>query len=245
MSGGDWQRRELLGAAVALAGTTWAGTASAQNFGDFIAVRRTVRSPAGDYHSRYFENTPPAVHAFPGIRYGRARRFERPATVASAEQLGTDNPEFGPSCPQSSAAYQPQSEDCLFLNVWMPAAASRRARPVMLYIHGGAYSNGSVTDPLNDGAALAQRGDVVVVTVNHRLNALGYLYLPGRFPDSGNAGQLDPHLCIDSHKRDGRPPSFGWSEHWHPEVHLRQPIWASSCCCNPQPVSSLESTWRS
>lgn len=61
----------------------------------------------------------------------------------------------------------------------------------MLYIHGGAYSNGSVTDPLNDGVALAQRGDVVVVTVNHRLNAVGYLYLPDRFPDSGNAGQLD------------------------------------------------------
>ena len=61
----------------------------------------------------------------------------------------------------------------------------------MLYIHGGAYSTGSVTDPLNDGAKLAERGDVVVVTVNHRLNALGYLYLPDRFPDSGNNGQLD------------------------------------------------------
>lgn len=61
----------------------------------------------------------------------------------------------------------------------------------MVYFHGGAYSTGSVTDPLNDGAALAARGDVVVVTVNHRLNALGYLYLPDRFPDSGNNGQLD------------------------------------------------------
>ena len=64
----------------------------------------------------------------------------------------------------------------------------------MVYFHGGAYSAGSVTDPINDGAALAARGDVVVVTVNHRLNALGYLYLARldpRFPDSGNAGQLD------------------------------------------------------
>ncbi|MGL1604121.1 carboxylesterase family protein, partial [Vibrio parahaemolyticus] len=71
--------------------------------------------------------------------------------------------------------------------------------PVMLYIHGGAYSGGSVTDPLNDGAALAARGDVVVVTVNHRLNALGYLYLArldSRFPDSGNAGQLDLILAL-------------------------------------------------
>jgi para-nitrobenzyl esterase len=69
----------------------------------------------------------------------------------------------------------------------------------MLYIHGGAYSNGSVTDPLNDGQALAARGDCVVVTVNHRLNALGYLYLArlsSAFSDSGNAGQLDLILAL-------------------------------------------------
>ena len=67
----------------------------------------------------------------------------------------------------------------------------------MVYFHGGAYSNGSVADPLNDGAALAERGDVVVVTVNHRLNAFGYLYMPDRFPDSGNNGQLDLILALE------------------------------------------------
>src|SRR3546814_16265997 len=64
----------------------------------------------------------------------------------------------------------------------------------MVYFHGGAYSAGSVTDPINDGAALAARGAVVVVTVNHRLHALGYLYLARldpRFPASGNEGHLD------------------------------------------------------
>jgi para-nitrobenzyl esterase len=66
----------------------------------------------------------------------------------------------------------------------------------MVYFHGGAYSTGSVTDPLNDGAALAEYGDVVVVTVNHRLNAFGYLYMPEQFPDSGNAGQLDLILAL-------------------------------------------------
>jgi len=69
----------------------------------------------------------------------------------------------------------------------------------MVYIHGGAYSNGSVVDPLNDGRHLATSGDVVVVTVNHRLNAFGYLYLARldpRFPDSGNAGQLDLVLAL-------------------------------------------------
>src|SRR3546814_20334610 len=70
---------------------------------------------------------------------------------------------FGPVCPQRDDRYAPQSEDCLFLNIWTPEAGPRANRPVMLYIHGGAYSNGSVTDPLNDGYALAARGDCVVV----------------------------------------------------------------------------------
>ena len=79
-------------------------------------------------------------------------------------------------------------------NVWTPpdvAGHRGRGAPVMVYFHGGAYSAGSVTDSLNHGALLAERGEVVVVTVNHRLNALGYLYLPERFPDSGNLGQID------------------------------------------------------
>jgi para-nitrobenzyl esterase len=64
----------------------------------------------------------------------------------------------------------------------------------MVYFHGGAYTTGSVTDPLTHGGHLAQQGDVVVVTVNHRLNALGYLWLQPlgvEFADSGNLGQLD------------------------------------------------------
>jgi para-nitrobenzyl esterase len=137
------------------------------------------------------------VQAFKGIRYARAERFKAPEPV---RWPGFSRPylrsltRYGPSCPQQGAHYQPQSEDCLFLNVWAPMADKGRKRPVMVYIHGGAYSSGSVVDPLNDGAQLAERGDVVVVTVNHRLNAFGYLYLARRdprFPDSGNCGQLD------------------------------------------------------
>ncbi|ABF54741.1 carboxylesterase/lipase family protein [Sphingopyxis alaskensis] len=131
------------------------------------------------------------VRVFKGIRYAAARRFEAPVALpGNRTALG----DFGPACPQRGDRYTPQSEDCLFLNVWTPAVADGAKRPVMVYFHGGAYSTGSVTDPINDGAALAARGDVVVVTVNHRLNALGYLYLARldpRFPDSGNAGQLD------------------------------------------------------
>ncbi|MEJ6011535.1 carboxylesterase/lipase family protein [Novosphingobium aquae] len=131
------------------------------------------------------------VKALLGIRYGRAERFKPPQPVpfGTADLDGLS--QFGPVCPQQGKGYQPQSEDCLFLNLWAPTTQARRPRPVMVYIHGGAYSSGSVTDPLNHGAKLAAGGDVVVVTVNHRLNALGYLYLPDRFPSSGNNGQLD------------------------------------------------------
>ncbi len=91
----------------------------------------------------------------------------------------------------------------------MPTALKKK--PVMVYFHGGAYSTGSVTDPLNDGAVLAAHGDVVVVTVNHRLNALGYLYLPERFPDSGNNGQMDLILALKWVQRN--IASFGGDPH--------------------------------
>lgn len=92
-----------------------------------------------------------------------------------------------------------ESEDCLFLNVYTPDASSRRKRPVMVWLHGGGFSIGSGGDPQYDGRALCRRGDVVVVTLNHRLNALGYLYLGALsddFADSGNVGQLDIVLAL-------------------------------------------------
>ena len=147
-------------------------------------------------HRRWTGAVDRGVHRFLGIRYGTAERFRAPRPyLPKTTEAATA---FGPSCPQSSTI-APTSEDCLFLNVWTAEPDAAPQKPVMVYIHGGAYSNGSVTDPLNDGYALATRGDVVVVTVNHRLNALGYLYLARidpRFPDSGNAGQLDLILAL-------------------------------------------------
>ena len=82
-----------------------------------------------------------------------------------------------------------QSEDCLYLNVWTPAPDGKR-RPVMVWIHGGAFSIGSSSQPLYDGSVLARRGDVVVVTVNYRLGPLGFLRLAdvtnGKIPATGN-----------------------------------------------------------
>lgn len=131
-----------------------------------------------------------------GIRYGVAERFAAPRAVPFVAPSVGNFASFGPACPQPGNRYLPASEDCLFLNLWAPKAKAKQPRPVMVYFHGGAYSTGSVTDPVNDGAALATHGDVVVVTVNHRLNAFGYLYVPERFPDSGNVGQLDLILAL-------------------------------------------------
>ena len=169
--------------------------------GDSLTSRRTVLArglalaalPVGGFSAS------PGVIARRGIRYGRAERFKPPVAAEwDMVDLGKLTA-FGPVSPQSGRQYQPQAEDCLFLNLWAPKAGAFRRRPVMVYIHGGAYSSGSVTDPVNDGAMLAARGDVVVVTVNHRLNAFGYLSLgriDPRFPDSGNVGQLDLILAL-------------------------------------------------
>ncbi|MEO7170120.1 MAG: carboxylesterase/lipase family protein [Sphingomonas sp.] len=137
------------------------------------------------------------VAAFRGIRYGQARRFRAPTAVpVPPETVRATEP--GPACPQRGKR-RPQAEDCLFLNVWTPEPAAGARLPVIVWIHGGGYAYGSANDPITDGRGLAAAGDVVVVTVNHRLNALGYLYLARldpAFPDSGNAGQLDLVLAL-------------------------------------------------
>jgi para-nitrobenzyl esterase len=135
------------------------------------------------------------VLAFKGVRYGVADRFRAPRRPPSWRGV-RDASAFGPACPQRGLQDETQSEDCLVLNVWTPALNGRR--PVMLYIHGGAYNTGSGSSAVTDGARLAARGDVVVITLNHRLNAFGYCYLAAHgFPDSGNAGQLDLILALE------------------------------------------------
>lgn len=200
MSGAERiSRRALVRGAAALG--LLAGSARAESLLSPI-VPTLISAPDGAYYGFTLRGNP--VGIFKGIRYGRAGRFMAPVATNRADQFAAGKV-FGPACPQAGHRFAPFSEDCLFLNVWScePAHYGRITRsqptvrrPTLVYFHGGAYSSGSVTDPLNEGATLAARGDVVVVTVNHRLNALGYLYLPSRFPDSGNNGQLDLILAL-------------------------------------------------
>ncbi|MAT83283.1 MAG: carboxylesterase [Gammaproteobacteria bacterium] len=163
------------------------------------------------------------IATFKGIRYGAPpigeHRFKAPRPPAPWQDVQTaagfgapamqsyDRPHNGTALSMQLATVftmradmKIDNEDSLFLNVWTPATDDGD-RPVMVWLHGGGYAYGSGAWPVYDGASLARRGDVVVVTVNHRLNVFGYLHLAGLlgddYADSGNAGMLDLVLALE------------------------------------------------
>ena len=151
------------------------------------------------------------VHVFRGIPYAAppvgARRWQPPqreepwagtrdATAFSAQSAQTEfalTKMMGESQP-------PYSEDSLYLNVWTPGCDDAR-RPVMVWIHGGAFIWGAGDTPWYDGTKFAVHGDVVVVTINYRLGPFGFLHLAdlfdGAFAGSGNAGILDQVAALE------------------------------------------------
>ena len=186
-------RRDVMTAGAGLVGTLGIAPLFAQS----EATAPVVATNSGQVRG-YVDRD---IRIFKGIRYGAdtaARRFQPPVPPSPWEGVA-ECFEYAAAAPQKRTS-ETISEDCLFLNVWTPGSDDGRKRPVMFYIHGGAYNHGSGSSPLYDGSALARHGDVVVVTVNHRLNAFGYLYLqrlaPNLFPDSGNCGQLDLVLAL-------------------------------------------------
>jgi len=196
-------RRQAIGA---LAGAAMMSAGAGAATGDPVAETRLgkVRGAIQD-----------GVIAFKGIRYAVADRFMPPrqprpwAGVQDALAFGAVAPQSNPhppagpppvilaQLPRPEGAPPPpkpvESEDCLFLNVWTSGLADGRKRPVMVWLHGGFFYGGSGNS--GDGHALARRGDVVVVSLNHRLNAFGYTHLAeiggADFAHAGNAGMLD------------------------------------------------------
>ena len=165
-----------------------------------VAVAQTANGKVAGYIQD-------GVTIFKGIPYAKANRFEAPVQADSWEGIRSCR-QYGPVSPQGARSGWAndeiafafnwndgvQGEDCLRLNVWTPALDSRK-RPVMVWLHGGGYSAGSGQElPSYDGTSLAFAEDVVVVSINHRLNVLGFLDLSAygeTYAKSANAGLLD------------------------------------------------------
>ncbi|MBR3544476.1 MAG: carboxylesterase family protein, partial [Oscillospiraceae bacterium] len=145
------------------------------------------------------------VYTFHGIKYADAERFQMPTAPQPWEGV-KDATNYGYICPVSGEPmptgeiliphrFWPANEHCQYLNIWSPTLDGGAKKPVMVWLHGGGFANGSSIEQVAyEGDALAKWGDVVVVTLNHRLNILGYLDMSSfgeKYRNSVNAGMAD------------------------------------------------------
>jgi para-nitrobenzyl esterase len=149
------------------------------------------------------------LYVFKGVRYGAPPvgdlRFKPPRKPAPWIEVA-DASKYGARAIQAAGGLMAKpdtpgmSEDCLFLNVWTPGLDNKK-RPVMVWLHGGGFSSGSGGDSISEGGNLARKGDVVIVSVNHRLNVFGFLQLSKEwgpeYASSGQAGMLDIVLSLE------------------------------------------------
>ena len=205
-------RRELMKSSLLGGGAA----AASAIFGGLIPVAAWGVDAASKYEGPVVETTAGKVrgviqggtHIFRGIPYGAStagsNRFMPPRKpepwpgVRDAFQNGPTAPQLGgPPNALILNHKEPavQGEDCLVINVFTPGVNDGRKRPVVVWLHGGGFASGAGSAHAFDGTNLARSGDVVVVSVNHRLNIFGYLYLADlggeKYADSGNAGLLD------------------------------------------------------
>jgi para-nitrobenzyl esterase len=204
-------RRNFLNHGVATAGAL-AGLVS----GVFAAAETDVpASPVVETtHGKIRGRVVNKVNAFQGIPYGAstagAGRF-MPASRPKSWSNVLDTVEWGPEAPQGPHTEIPEvaatipkqgiSEDCLRLNVWTTSLNKNAKRPVMVWLHGGGFTSGSGSYTMYNGANMARKRDVVTVSVNHRLNSFGFLYLADiggpAFANASNAGILDVVMALE------------------------------------------------
>lgn len=209
-----------LGIASALPLTSCATTANAESetdeqvllVGDDIAIAQTVYGKVQGFILR-------GIYNFRGIPYGAdtsgKNRFMPPqkpepwTEVKPAVWWGNTAPQMMDNRYANAWVsfvdhwnYDDVSEDCLKLNVWTPALADGKKRPVMVWLHGGGYTNGNgIEQDGYDGENLSRKGDIVFVSINHRLGPIGFSDLSGvggeKYKDSGNVGALDMVAALE------------------------------------------------
>lgn len=194
--------RRILLCVLAVAGFMTASAAGDPEISTSDAVATVTQGRIAGY-------TDNGVNIYKGIPYAKAERFKAPVKADPWPGVRSCR-QYGPTAPQAERqGWQNDEiafafnwddgyagEDCLRANVWTPAkSADGHKRPVMVWLHGGGFAAGSGQElPGYDGANLARKGDVVVITLNHRLNVLGFLDLSEfgpEYAESGNAGLLD------------------------------------------------------